>query len=132
MYNVSTTNRFDKDLKRCMKRGLNMQLIYDAILLLRTTGTLPPQYRPHQLKGDHKGQWECHIQPNWLMTWEQNDKQLTLLFLETGTHADIFWLVNTKNPLFERIRDFSLYALLFGKRANHSPPFVGGVWGWVF
>ena len=54
MYNVSTTNRFDKDLKRCMKRGLNMQLIYDAILLLRTTGTLPPQYRPHQLKGDHK------------------------------------------------------------------------------
>ena len=31
MYNVSTTNRFDKDLKRCMKRGLNMQLIYDAI-----------------------------------------------------------------------------------------------------
>ena len=48
------------------------------------------EYRPHQLKGDHKGQWECHIQPNWLMTWEQNDKQLTLLFLETGTHADIF------------------------------------------
>ena len=31
MYNVSTTNRFDKDLKRCLKRGLNMQLIYDAI-----------------------------------------------------------------------------------------------------
>ena len=65
MYNVSTTNRFDKDLKRCLKRGLNMQLIYDAILLLRTTGTLPPQYRPHQLEGDHKGQWagkyqNCH------------------------------------------------------------------------
>ena len=90
MYNVSTTNRFDKDLKCCLKRGLNMQLIYDAIHILRTTGTLPVQYRPHQLKGDHKGQWECHIQPNWLMTWEQNDKQLTLLFLETGTHADIF------------------------------------------
>ncbi|MBR3522420.1 MAG: type II toxin-antitoxin system YafQ family toxin [Prevotella sp.] len=33
---------------------------------------------------------ECHIQPNWLMTWEQNDQQLTLLFLRTGTHADIF------------------------------------------
>lgn len=59
MYNVATTNRFDKDLKRCLKRGLNMQLIYDAINLLRITGTLPVQYRPHQLKGDHKGQWEC-------------------------------------------------------------------------
>ena len=51
---------------------------------------LEEKYHAHILKGDRKGQWECHIQPNWLMTWEQNDKQLTLLFLETGTHADIF------------------------------------------
>ena len=47
-------------------------------------------FKPHQLKGDHKGQWECHIEPNWLMTWEQNDNELTLLFLQTGTHSDIF------------------------------------------
>ena len=90
MYSIHTTKRFEKDLKRCMKRGLNIQLIYDAIQLLQKTGTLPKEYLPHQLKGDHKGQWECHIQPNWLMTWEQNDKELTLLFLETGTHVDIF------------------------------------------
>jgi len=24
------------------------------------------------------------------MTWEQHDRELTLLFLETGTHADLF------------------------------------------
>ncbi|MBQ2498264.1 MAG: hypothetical protein II509_06430 [Prevotella sp.] len=24
------------------------------------------------------------------MTWEQNDNQLTLLFLQTGTHSDLF------------------------------------------
>ncbi|MBR1546530.1 MAG: type II toxin-antitoxin system YafQ family toxin [Prevotella sp.] len=90
MYSIHTTKRFEKDLKRCMKRGLKIQLIYDAIQLLQKTGTLPKEYLPHQLKGDHKGQWECHIQPNWLMTWEQNDKELTLLFLETGTHVDIF------------------------------------------
>ena len=90
MYSVDTTKRFDKDLKRCLKRGLNLKLVYDAIALLRTTGSLPAQYRPHKLSGKLDGIWECHIQPNWLMTWEQNDKQLTLLFLETGTHADIF------------------------------------------
>ena len=27
---------------------------------------------------------------NWLMVWEQNDEKLTLLFLETGTHSDLF------------------------------------------
>ena len=39
MYSVDTTKRFDKDLKRCLKRGLDMQQLYDAIALLRTTGT---------------------------------------------------------------------------------------------
>ncbi|MCR5362578.1 MAG: hypothetical protein K6E73_11305 [Bacteroidales bacterium] len=24
------------------------------------------------------------------MTWQQNDTELTLLFLQTGTHSDIF------------------------------------------
>jgi mRNA interferase YafQ len=34
--------------------------------------------------------WECHIEPDWLLVWEQNDTRLTLLMLDTGTHADIF------------------------------------------
>ena len=90
MYSIDYTHQFKKDLRKCAKRGLDIEAIKEAIKILSETGTLPQEYLPHQLKGDHKGQWECHIQPNWLMTWEQNDKQLTLLFLETGTHADIF------------------------------------------
>ncbi|MBR5440495.1 MAG: type II toxin-antitoxin system YafQ family toxin [Prevotella sp.] len=89
-YKVVTPKRFKKDLVRCQKRGLNMQLIHDAILLLQETGSLPMKYRPHKLRGDMRGIWECHIQPDWLMTWEQNDNQLTLLFLQTGTHSDLF------------------------------------------
>ena len=67
-----------------------MQLISDAIRLLATNGSLPAQYRPHKLSGNLDGIWECHIQPDWLMMWEQNDSQLTLLFLRTGTHSDLF------------------------------------------
>lgn len=89
-YTVIISNQFKKDFRRCIKRGLDMKLITDAMDLLKATGKLPAQYQPRPLKGDHKGQWECHIQPNWLMTWEQHDNELTLLFLETGTHADIF------------------------------------------
>lgn len=33
MYSIDTTKRFDKDLKRCVKRGLNLQL---TLLFLRT------------------------------------------------------------------------------------------------
>ena len=89
-YKVITPKRFKKDLVRCQKRGLNMRLIHDAIFILQETGTLPQQYHSHKLVNQKHEIWECHIQPDWLMIWEQNDKQLTLLFLQTGTHADLF------------------------------------------
>ena len=90
MYNIKYTSRFNKDLKRCAKRGLDIQLIKTAVELLASSGALPPQYRPHKLQGEFQGIWECNIKPDWLMTWEQNDAELTLLFLQTGTHSDLF------------------------------------------
>ena len=90
MYHVDYTNSFKKDLKRCEKRGLDLLKIFDAIKLLEATGCLSQTYRPHKLKGNREGQWECHIDPDWLMVWEQNDEKFTLLFLETGTHSDLF------------------------------------------
>lgn len=89
-YKVYLSNRFKKDFRRCIKRGLDMKLITDAMDILEATGNLPPKYRPHKLSGNRQNQWECHIQPDWLMTWEQNDMHLTLLFLQTGTHSDLF------------------------------------------
>ena len=90
MYRVRTTKRFDKGLKLCLKRGLDIQLIYDAIALLKTTGKLPAAYRPHKLSGQYAGCWECHLKPDWLLIWEQNDTEFILLFTGTGTHADLF------------------------------------------
>ncbi len=90
MYSVSYTNRFKKDLKRCVRRGLEIKKIIEAIKILEERGELPQSLKPHKLIGDRQGQWECHIQPDWLMVWEQNDSELTLLFLQTGTHSDIF------------------------------------------
>ena len=88
-YTVNISSRFKKQFRLCMKRGLNMTLINEAMHILATTGTLPTQYRPHKLSGNLQGIWECHIQPDWLMTWQQNDTELTLLFLQTGTHSDL-------------------------------------------
>ena len=89
-YKVKISSQFKKDFRRCIKRGLNMQLITDAMDLLAASGSLPQQYRPHKLSGYFQGIWECHIQSDWLMTWQQNDTELTLLFLQTGTHSDLF------------------------------------------
>jgi mRNA interferase YafQ len=90
MYSIQYTNRFKKDYKLCKKRGLNIELLLEAISILASTGILPIEYRPHPLKGTFQGFMECHIQPNWLLIWKQNDTELILLFTNTGTHADLF------------------------------------------
>ncbi|MBR3857315.1 MAG: type II toxin-antitoxin system YafQ family toxin [Bacteroidaceae bacterium] len=89
-YTIIPSKRFLKDMKRCEKRGYNMQLIKDAIAQLAETGTLPATYRPHKLSGQCAGMWECHLKPDWLLIWEQNDTELILLFTGTGTHSDLF------------------------------------------
>lgn len=90
MYEFSTTRHFDKALKLCKKRGYPIEKLRKAIKILVETGTLPPKYRPHILHGNHEGKWEALIESDWLLVWEQNDKELTLLMLSTGTHSDIF------------------------------------------
>ena len=90
MLKVRYSNQFKKDYKLAMRRGLNMELLDDVIRRLASGEELPKEYKEHQLSGKWRGFLECHIQPDWLMVWEQNDECLTLLFIQTGTHSDIF------------------------------------------
>lgn len=89
-YKLLTTHQFEKDLKRCKKRGLPMDKLKEVIKELVVKGKVPASFKPHRLHGNRDRQWECHIQPDWLLIWEQNDTELTLLMLNTGTHADLF------------------------------------------
>ncbi len=90
MYEIRISNRFKKQVRLCDKRGYDMTLLEKAIDTLANTGTLPPVYRAHKLSGDYDGLWECHIKGDWLLIWEQNDRELYLLFTGTGTHSDLF------------------------------------------
>lgn len=90
MYSLYTTNKFDKSLKLCKKRNYDLSLLQIVIDMLQESGQLPVNYKPHKLSGNYKECWECHIKPDWLLIWKQNDKELTLLLLDTGTHSDLF------------------------------------------
>lgn len=89
-YTISTTNQFDKHLKKCLKRGLAVEDFKTVVRLLAETGKLPVKYRPHKLTGDYNGCWECHIKPDWLLVWEIYEDELRLLLIDTGSHADLF------------------------------------------
>jgi mRNA interferase YafQ len=89
MYQIKYTNRFKKDVKLAVKRKQDISLLEETIDILQKTGKLPKQYKAHKLTGKYAGKWECHIKPDWLLVWEQKDKELLLLFMATGTHSDL-------------------------------------------
>lgn len=89
-YRISVTNRFKKDIKKCQRRNLPMDKLKEVVRILEEYGTLPSVYKPHKLSGKYTDKWECHILPDWLLVWEQNNEELVLLFTNTGTHSDIF------------------------------------------
>ena len=89
-YKLRITGECKENLKRCKRRGLPLDELWTVVGKLLNGETLEEKYRAHILTGDRKGQWECHIQPNWLLVWEQHDKELILVMLNTGTHADLF------------------------------------------
>ncbi len=90
MYTISRTKGFKKAVKLCLKRGKDMNKLQNVVDILAENGMLPEKYRPHKLSSKFNFAWECHIEPDWLLLWEQDDENLILLFTNTGTHSDIF------------------------------------------
>lgn len=89
-YRLKVTKQFKKDVKRCQRRGLPMEELKEVMDLLVETGNLPAKYYPYPLKGDKRGTMECHIRPDWLLLWQQDDNELIMLMANTGTHSDLF------------------------------------------
>ena len=90
MYEVIYTGQFKKSLKLCVRRGLDVNIFKTVLDILQEQGQLPAEDRPHKLSGKYTGCWECHMQPDWLLIWEQDDRQLRLILVDTGTHSDLF------------------------------------------
>ena len=88
MLNVIYSGRFKKDYKKCVKRGLNMNLLKSVISTLAIPAALPIKNQCHDLKGNYKGRRKCHITPDWLLIYEVDGNDLYLD--RTGTHSDLF------------------------------------------
>ena len=89
-YRLVLTGKFKKSLKLAKKRGLDISLMENVVDTLLQGLPLDEKYRDHELKGKYKGFRECHIQPDWLLIYLQEDDILTLTLVDTGTHADLF------------------------------------------
>jgi len=79
---------YKKDLKRISRRNYDLSLLAVVLNTLIAGNPLPPKRRDHPLKGAWKGWRECHIEPDWLLIYQTNEREVRLA--RTGTHADLF------------------------------------------
>lgn len=87
---IVPSNRFRKDLKLARKRGLDLSKLEVVVETLALQIPLATQYHDHPLTGNYSSFRECHIEPDWLLLYRQDEKELMLFLFRTGSHSDLF------------------------------------------
>ena len=90
MLKVRYSARFKKDFKLVQKRGYDIGLFEETVLILCNEKPLPPKNNDHALSGNYLGFRECHITPDWLLIYKVEKDILTLSLTRTGTHSELF------------------------------------------
>ncbi|MEK7101968.1 MAG: type II toxin-antitoxin system YafQ family toxin [Patescibacteria group bacterium] len=80
--------RCERDLERMIQRGKDREKFLNIARLLTKDGYISKEHRPHKLKGEYVGLWECHIEQDWLLIYSVSGEKV--LLARTGTHTDLF------------------------------------------
>lgn len=91
-YKIILTTTFKKDLKLIKKRNKNLEKLTKVVNSLANDEKLDKKYKDHALLNStrFKECRECHIEPDWLLVYKKNSRELILFLIETGTHSDLF------------------------------------------
>lgn len=88
MQRIKLATEFKRDLKRVKKRGKKIFKLDEIVKQLLVGKKLSEKHRPHKLQGNYGNKMECHIEPDWLLIYEYEEK--CLILYRTGTHSDLF------------------------------------------
>lgn len=91
MLQPSYTKQFKKDIKRIKGSGSkDIEKLKAVIRDLINEKQLNPFHRDHALKGVFKDRRECHIEPDWLLIYKVDRKEMIIIFERTGSHSELF------------------------------------------
>ncbi len=82
------THQFQKDVKRCLRRGKNPEKFKIIARTLLAGEPLDPIHRDHKLAGSWEGRRDCHIESDWLLIYKIDGERL--IFERMGSHSDLF------------------------------------------
>lgn len=89
-YQIKFTGQSKRDLKNAIKQGKNIDKLYEVIEKLASGEKLQAKCRDHNLSGKYKSCRECHIEPDWLLIYEDINDVLVLMLHRVGTHSELF------------------------------------------
>jgi mRNA interferase YafQ len=87
---IITKNRFEKDVKKQIKRNKNFSKLEAVLHKLVSGEILDASYKNHPLVGNWKPCYELHIEPDWLLIYYIDHDTDQLILYRTGTHSDLF------------------------------------------
>lgn len=88
MFTPVYTKQFEKDVKRCARRGKNMEKFKILARTLLSGNPLDAIHRDHKLAGNLVGRRDCHVESDWVLIYRIERNRL--IFERMGTHSDLF------------------------------------------
>lgn len=82
------TTQFKKDYKKVKNQNKDLSKLRVVIEKLLDQQPLELKYKDHQLSGNWKGHRDCHIEPDWILIYQINDR--VLILERTGSHSELF------------------------------------------
>ena len=89
-YSLTQSSRFDKEVARAKKRGLNTRELDAVVKKLRKGERLEQSRKDHALHGEYKGYREYHIYSDWLLVYRRYEDKLIMFLYRAGTHSELF------------------------------------------
>ena len=92
-YSIFITTTYKKEYKKFSNQEAKKKAIKEIIKILMYKGNegIPKKNLPHLLTGNYKGCWECHIESDLLLIWEQNDENMAIILQRIGSQSELFY-----------------------------------------
>jgi mRNA interferase YafQ len=91
MLKVFPTKQYKKSFKKLKHSGKFNEIELNKVIDKLCTGeNLGLNYQDHELHGGYIGCRECHIKGDLLLIYQIKNKELVLVLIDIGSHAELF------------------------------------------
>ncbi len=89
MKSIHYSTKAKKDLKKYRNDTRKMKALFEILSMLAEGIPLPPRYKMHELVGNYKGCFECHVENDFLLIWFDVENDI-IEIIRIGSHSELF------------------------------------------